>query len=142
MKHKQSSTASFAVRSNGYTHQSQPQHPNSVPLSPYSNIQTDPSLRRNTHPQLPLPLLSLQHQSLNRITQPLLLPPQLLEPQRLSTPLPTHPHTTSHPRAPTRSSLPNPPLEELSARYESLFTPGKFVEMVFYPGEEGSEFWG
>lgn len=99
-------------------------------------------MRRNTHPQLPLPLLRLQHQSLNRIAQPLLLPPQLLQPQRLPTPLPTHPHTTSLPRiaptAPTtRSSFPNAPFEELGSRYESLFAAGEFVEVGFYPGEEG-----
>ncbi len=37
------------------------------------------SLRSNTHPQLPFPLLSLQHQPFDRIAQPLFLPPQLLQ---------------------------------------------------------------
>lgn len=40
-------------------------------------------LRRNTHPQLSLPLLTLQPQSLNRIPQPLLLLPENLQPHRL-----------------------------------------------------------
>jgi hypothetical protein len=51
----------------------------SVPL----HIKQGRSRRRNinTHPQLPLPLLALQRQPLNRIRQPLFLLPQRLQPK-------------------------------------------------------------
>lgn len=133
---------------NGYTHQ--------IPLVSFQEphafmtvIFPRSLLSRNTHPQLPLPLLRLQNQPLNRVTQPLLLPPQLLQPQRLPAPIPVHTHTASLPRGAAASRAPHgcasfayPAFEQFAPRYEGLFAAGEFVEVRFDFGEERGDFGG
>ena len=105
-------------------------------------------MSRNTHPQLPLTLLRLQNQPLDRIPQPLLLAPQLLQPQRLPTPVPVHARTAAaaSPRGPTaahgRAPLAYPALEEFGAGDEGLFAAGELVEVGFDFGQEGGDFGG
>ena len=90
----------------------------------------------NTHPQLPLPLLTLQPQPLNRIAQALLLTPQRLEPQRLllsSLPAPlSRPSSLTRPRLPHQllhaPLLPQPralqsPFQQLRPRSQRLLPP-------------------
>lgn len=109
---------------------------------------TPRSLSSNTHPQLPLPLLRLQNQPLNRIPQPLLLPPQLLQPQRLPAPIPVHTHTaplpgSASPRAAHGgAAFADPAFEQFAARYEGLFAAGELVEVGFDFGEEGGDLGG
>lgn len=116
-----------------------------IPSYPHSSQ----SLSSNTHPQLPLPLLSLQHQPLNRIPQLLLLPPQLLQPQRLPAPVPAHTDTASLPTRATaprathrRAPFADPTFQQFGTRDEGLFATGEFVEVGFDFGKERGDFGG
>lgn len=134
-------------------------HPSALPSQ-----QQPPLLRRHTHPQLPLPLLSLQIQPLNRITQPFLLLPHLLQPQHLPpllpfprTRFPIHktrssstrmPRTTTPPcggRAakPTSPGLPRTESSFLKVafRNQALLPPFQAVQVRIHSPQQRLHFW-
>lgn len=107
------------------------------------------SLSSDTHPQLPLLLLRLQHQPLNHILQPLLLAPQLLQPQRLPAPVSIRTRTAPLPRAATaprashrRAPFADPTFQQLRASYESLFAAHEFVQVDLDFGKERGDLGG